>query len=91
MAKYRIKKLTNEEQGVVITHGGETIAVGSVILGIAAGLKRDRQLMIDLLPPDEGFKVDNLYATTIAGEVAKSALLNKNGNTGALFGPGGRW
>ena len=89
--RYRINRGTNEEEGVVMTQGGEAIAVGHVILGIAAGLKRNRQLLIDLLPPDQEEKVDNLHAATIAGEVAKSALVKKNGDTTALFGPGGYW
>lgn len=89
MVKYQV--IGNEEKGVVMTQGGEAVAVGHVILGIAAGLKRNRELLIDLLPPDEEEKVDNLYAATIAGEVAKSALLKKNGNFAVLFGPGGRW
>lgn len=91
MMTYSLNKNTREEQGVVLTSDGETIAIGRVITGICAGLARDKSLSLTKWTSGAPLSVDNLYTATIAYNLAISALFNKNAASSTLFGPSGVW
>ena len=91
MVTYSFDSSSNEEQGVVRTQDGETIAMGRVITGICAGLARDKSISLRKWTTGAPLRVDNLYAATIAHDLAVSALFSKNAGTSTLFGPLGVW
>lgn len=91
MVTYSFDGSSNEEQGVVRTQDGETIAMGRVITGICAGLARDKSISLRKWTTGAPLRVDNLYAATIAHDLAVSALFSKNAGTSSLFGPSGVW
>ena len=90
MVTYSLES-NNEEQGVVLTPDGETIAMGHVITGICAGLVRDKSLSLRKWTSGAPLRVDSLYVATIAYDLSLSALFNKNAGTSTLFGPSGAW
>ena len=91
MVEYSFDGSSNREKGVVLTPDGETIAMGRVITGICAGLARDKSLSLKKWTSGAPLRVDNLFAATIAYDLAQSALVNKNAGTSTLFGPSGVW
>lgn len=68
-----------EEQGVTKV-GDETIALGHVVTGIAAGY--DRQEILSM---------DNLAATTISGDLGQAGHKRQLEPNFPLVGPGGSW
>lgn len=80
-----------QEDGVILTDQGDAVAVGRVILGICAGLARNERLVIDAVPTDERKAIDNLYAATVAGDIARSAFLVEKMHRSDLFGSSGNW
>lgn len=80
-----------QEQGVVNTPHGD-VAMGRVITGICAGMNR-KDLILKEIYGLSSKHIDNLYAATIAGDIAQTGLMNKIGGktTPPLFGPGGTW
>ena len=91
MVTYSFDRSSNAEQGVVLTPDGETVAMGRVITGICAGLARDRSMSLRKWTSSAPLRVDNLYAATIAHDLAVSALFSKNAGLSSLFGPSGVW
>lgn len=81
----------SSEVGVVRLPTGETIAMGYVINGICAGLNRYTELSLESWSPGATRKVDNLYAATLAKDLAETALAKKNNPGNSYFGPGGSW
>lgn len=81
----------NEEQGVVLTADNETIAIGRIMTGLCAGLMRDNSVSLKKWAPGSLYIVDNLFAATIAYDLARSALFSKNAGKTSRFGPSGRW
>ena len=84
-------RAVNEEQGVVLTADNETIAIGPVMTGLCAGLMRDNSVSLKKWAPGSPYIVDNLFAATIASDLARSALFSKNAGKTSLFGPSGNW
>lgn len=64
----------------VIKINGETVAFGHVITGSTAGY--DHQTVLGM---------DNLFATTISGDLGQSALANSKDATSPIIGPAGKW
>ncbi|XP_052770645.1 uncharacterized protein LOC128210370 [Mya arenaria] len=64
----------------VIKVNGETVALGHVITGATAGY--DNQKFMGM---------DNLFATTLSGDLGQSGLRNSRDPTSPLIGPGGTW
>ncbi|KAK3711917.1 hypothetical protein QZH41_000898 [Actinostola sp. cb2023] len=81
----------SRELGVVRLPSGETIAIGHVINGIAAGIYRDFEKSLKPWVPGATKIVDNLYAATLARDLAETALAKKNNPSNSYFGPGGSW
>ena len=81
----------NEEQGVVLTADNETIAIGRIMTGLCAGLMRDNSVSLKTWAPGSPYIVDNLFAATIAYDLARSALFSKNAGKTSRFGPSGSW
>ncbi|XP_078063505.1 N-acetylmuramoyl-L-alanine amidase-like isoform X2 [Mustelus asterias] len=79
------------ERGVVLTPDGTTIAVGHLIAGIEAGLKR----VVDLRRPDVvgdlPAPVDNLYALTLAKDIGLAIVAYHLNKSQVLLGPDGCW
>ena len=91
MVTYSIKDRSNEEQGVVLTADNGTIAIGPIMTGLCAGLMRDNSVSLKKWAPGSPYIVDNLFAATIAFDLAGSALSSKNAGKSSLFGPSGHW
>lgn len=81
----------SRELGVVRLPSGETIAMGHVVNGICAGLNRYTELSLESWAPGASKKVDNLYAATLARDLADTTLAKKNNPANAYYGPGGSW
>lgn len=79
-----------QEGGIVTDRNGETVAMGHVITGLSAGEHRDknRNLAGKLGWLGIGEKVDNLYATTLAGDLGQSATLVNEGTQTGYVGHG---
>ncbi|XP_072347417.1 N-acetylmuramoyl-L-alanine amidase-like [Scyliorhinus torazame] len=79
------------ERGVVLTPDGTTIAVGHLIAGIEAGLKR----IVDRPWPDAAehllVPVDNLYALTLAKDLGLAIVAHHLSKSQVLLGPDGCW
>ncbi|EDO29847.1 predicted protein [Nematostella vectensis] len=88
MTKHQFNGLV--EEGVVRI-GNDTIAMGPVILGIIAGISRKSRVYLDTWSSDAEDPVDNLFTSTIAGDLARTGLRKANDANRALFGPGGTW
>jgi hypothetical protein len=80
-----------QERGVVRTPNNDTIAMGHVINGICAGVSRNKMQSLAQWNPNAEDPVDNLFAATISGTLARTGLDMKNDKGRALFGPGGSW
>ena len=91
MVTYSIIDHYNEEQGVVLTADNETIAIGRIMTGLCAGLMRDNGASLKTWAPGSPYIVDNLFAATIAYDLARSALFSKNAGKTSRFGPSGSW
>ena len=91
MVTHSINDRSNEEQGVVLTADNETIAIGPLMTGLCAGLMRDNSVSLRKWATGSPYVVDNLFAATIASDLALSALFRKNAAKTALFGPSGNW
>lgn len=91
MVQYSYDDNSKQEMGVVLTPDGETIAMGRVMMGICAGLNRDKTLSLRQWTAGAPLRVDNLFTATIAYNLARSALYKENGDTSTLFGPSGYW
>ena len=91
MVKYSYDDSSQQKMGVVLTADGETIAMGCVMMGICAGLNRDKSLSLKQWTTGAPLRVDNLFSATIAYNLARSALYKENGDTSTLFGPSGYW
>lgn len=89
------------ENGVVYTRWG-TVAAGTVIAGIAAGLEPQTVQLRDLLPARSGqirarqqvqpMRVDNLWAATISGDLAEVSLLHVPSSPNNIqVGAAGAW
>ena len=91
MVTHRINDRSNEEQGVVLTADDETIAIGPFMTGLCAGLMRDNSVSLQKWATGLQYVVDNLFAATIASDLARSALFGKNAGKTTLFGPSGTW
>ncbi|XP_067877320.1 N-acetylmuramoyl-L-alanine amidase-like [Heterodontus francisci] len=76
---------SSAERGVVLTPDGTTIAVGHLIAGIEAGLKRNVEY-----PWPEG-PVDNLYALTLAKDLGLAFVAHYLNKSQVLLGPDGCW
>ncbi|XP_052770646.1 uncharacterized protein LOC128210371 [Mya arenaria] len=64
----------------VIKVNGETVALGHVITGATAGY--DNQKFMGM---------DNLFATTLSGDLGQSGLRNSRDPTSPVIGPAGTW
>jgi hypothetical protein len=66
---------TKKELGVVFDAFGKRVAIGHVIVGIAAGQWRQRKFCFEQAKDKAMFGeyMDNLYAATIAGDLGQSA------------------
>ena len=82
---------SSRREGVVLTSDRETISMGRVLLGICAGLNRDKSLSLRAWTSGAPLPVDNLFTATIAYSLGRSALYKANGDTLDLFGPSGSW
>lgn len=91
MVTYSFIDHYNEEQGVVLTADNETIAIGRIMTGLCAGLMRDNSVSLKTWAPGSPYIVDNLFAATIAYDLARSALFSKNAGKTSRFGPSGSW
>ena len=91
MVTYSFDDNSNREGGVVLSPDGETIAMGHVITGICAGLVRDQSMSLNKWTAGAPLLVDNLYAATIAYDLAVSALVSSNSGSSNLLGPSGFW
>lgn len=91
MVQYSYDDNSKQEMGVVLTPDGETIAMGRVMMGICAGLNRDKTLSLRQWTAGAPLRVDNLFTATIAYNLARSGLYKENGDTLTLFGPSGYW
>lgn len=74
-----------DERGIARADNGDYVAMGHVLTGVAAGLNRNEEtdLTSGNLESVAGFfgvgeYVDNLYATTIAGDLGQSATIVNN-------------
>lgn len=74
-----------DEQGGARDNGGDYVAMGHVVTGVAAGLNRDEEtdLTSGFMESAGGLVgvgeyVDNLYASTIAGDLGQSATIINN-------------
>jgi hypothetical protein len=68
-------KKAGKEVGILEDPAGNKLAAGHVLTGLSAGVYRDRSLdptPAPVLPFGE--KVDNLYATTVAGDLGQVAI-----------------
>ncbi|KAJ7337926.1 hypothetical protein OS493_008085 [Desmophyllum pertusum] len=74
MVTYSYDVNSKRQMGVVLTHDRETIAMGRVMMGICAGLNRDKSLSLKNWTPGAPLRVDNLFTTTIAYTLGRSAL-----------------
>lgn len=77
------------EMGVIIDRTGEKVAIGHVLTGITAGLNRDKSR--DITPAKYfwfGEDIDNLYTSTIAGDMGQSAVLVDMGKQKGYIGLG---
>ncbi|XP_052815000.1 uncharacterized protein LOC128241910 [Mya arenaria] len=70
--------------GVVKNHD-EIIAIGHVLTGITAGY--DRKILKQYII----ITIDNLFATTISGDLGQSALQNYKDSGSPIIGPKGSW
>lgn len=91
MVTYSYDVSSKRQMGVVLTHDRETIAMGRVMMGICAGLNRDKSLSLKNWTPGAPLRVDNLFTATIAYTLGRSALFKDNGDASILFGPSGAW
>ncbi|XP_041033138.1 N-acetylmuramoyl-L-alanine amidase-like isoform X1 [Carcharodon carcharias] len=82
---------SSAEHGVVLTPDGTTIAVGHLIAGIEAGLKRN----VDHPWPDLAgglpVPVDSLYALTLAKDLGLAIVAHHLNKSQVLLGPDGCW
>lgn len=89
------------ENGVVLTPWG-TVAAGTVLAGIAAGLEPQTVQLRDLLPSKNAqfrarqqvqpMRVDNRWAATLAGDLAEVTLLHAPSQpTNIQVGAAGAW
>ncbi|XP_055629637.1 uncharacterized protein LOC129770686 [Toxorhynchites rutilus septentrionalis] len=89
------------ENGVVLTQWG-TVAAGTVLAGIAAGLEPQTVQLRDLLPPKNAqfrarqqvqpMRVDNRWAATLSGDLAEVTLLHAPSQpTNIQVGAAGAW
>lgn len=89
------------ENGVIYTRWG-TVAAGTVLAGIAAGLEPQTVQLRDLLPVRSGqirarqqvqpMRVDNLWAATISGDLAEVSLLHVPSSPNNIqVGASGAW
>ena len=77
------------EKGIAKDIGGNSVAMGHVLTGLTAGMNRDKDKDVTIGGWEAlggavgvGENVDNLFASTIAGDLGQSAaLLNKAGDT----------
>lgn len=77
------------ELGIATDSFGEPVALGHVLTGISAGQHRHRS--IDLTPSwslGAGELMDNLYATTIAGDLGQMAVYVSHRQATSYIGPG---
>lgn len=79
------------EYGVVLAPNNETIAIGHVVNGICAGAAHNRRQSLVAWYKDAEDPVDNLFAATISGTLARTGLEAKNDPSRVYFGPGGSW
>lgn len=83
-----------KEGGIAVDCHGYDLAVGHVITGICGGLYRNKNLDISAALHSSlritafGEKIDNLYATTIAGDLGQSATWINEGKQKNLIGDG---
>ena len=91
MTSHRYLNGGTHELGVVRTHEGETIAVGNVIVGISAGLKRNTRLSLRKWSPKAKENVDNLLTAVLGFDLSLSGLATKNNDQNKWFGPPGTW
>ena len=89
MISHRIRG--HKELGVIWTTAKHTVALGHVIAGICAGLERGKDVKLVGWYSESADTIDNLHATTLAGDIAQSTIDYKNGTIKVLFGPGGTW
>ncbi len=82
------------EKGVAIDPLGQKVAVGHMLCGLSAGEHRNftfgmwgAWLPGAALQHVMGLSLDNLYATTIAGDLGQSAVLVHMGKRSTLLGP----
>ncbi|XP_067828926.1 peptidoglycan recognition protein 6 [Heptranchias perlo] len=78
------------ERGVVLTPDGTTVAVGHLIAGIEAGLKRKVEHWSDVAG-DRPVTVDNLYALTLAKDLGVAFVAHHLNRSQGLLGPDGCW
>ncbi|XP_006002990.1 N-acetylmuramoyl-L-alanine amidase [Latimeria chalumnae] len=78
------------ENGVVLVHDGTTVAMGSVIVGIEAGLKR-RDVPLPNARGGPSSTVDNLYAVALSKDIGQASLLFHLNKSQMLMGPDGCW
>lgn len=81
----------DNEKGIVTDGNGIDLAIGHVLTGISAG--QHRKSDVNLVPwglrhLGFGEPVDNLYATTIAGDLGQSATMNNAGQQPGFIGYG---
>jgi hypothetical protein len=77
------------ELGIASDSRGQFVALGHVLTGISAGQHRNKS--IDLTPDwslGAGERMDNLYATTIAGDLGQMAVYVSHRGAKSYIGPG---
>lgn len=88
-ALMRMSNHSDESHGFARDSFGQDVAMGHVLTGISGGMYRNKDT--ELRPGWAqslrlGFPLDNLYATTLAGDLGQS--LAKGGHEGRFLGPG---
>jgi|GEM_PF-3880528 len=75
----------NDERGIAKDNGGDYVAMGHVLTGVTAVINRDKKtdLTSGFMESAGGLLgvgeyVDNLYASTIAGDLGQSATMINN-------------
>ncbi|XP_051898000.1 N-acetylmuramoyl-L-alanine amidase-like isoform X2 [Pristis pectinata] len=79
------------ETGVVLTPDGTTVAVGNLVAGIEAGLKREVSQPLSGVSRDLSAPVDNLCALTLAKDLGLAFLSHHMNKSQELLGPDGCW
>ncbi|XP_064638805.1 uncharacterized protein LOC135494606 [Lineus longissimus] len=73
-------RIQNGAELGVVKINGDTVAFGHVITGATAGY--DQQTV---------FGMNNLFSTTISGDLGQSALANSKNPASPIIGPAGQW